>query len=223
MYGNIISDCFYLKNPRQTDLGLRIIRSASSQIEALGFSSVTLKKIASDIGSVEASVYRYFENKEHLLFYLLSDYWSIVELKLEIARLQGNTPIEKVFNSIDVLFGTDDLALKGLAADVDLKTLRLIARKYFYFALSLLQDSPTDLQVEMYKKFQTHLVNIREDLAKDLKVILPNFSSVSLLCDTILNESLYSTQELQLSGLDPEKDGYKKLGSYLKELIARIR
>ncbi len=66
----------YLKDPLSTDLGRRIIIHAVEMIDKAGLENFTFRKLAIEINSTEASIYRYFENKHLLLVYLVSLYWS---------------------------------------------------------------------------------------------------------------------------------------------------
>ena len=68
----------YLREPEATELGRKIITESIKLIDALGFEQFTFKKLALEIGTTEASVYRYFENKHKLLVYLVSWYWAWV-------------------------------------------------------------------------------------------------------------------------------------------------
>ena len=65
----------YLKDPQESDLGRRIIKHSILLLEELGFEQFNFKKLAEAMGSTEASIYRYFENKHLLLIYLVSWYW----------------------------------------------------------------------------------------------------------------------------------------------------
>lgn len=78
-----INEKLFLRDPEQTELGRKIIDSSIKMIEALGFEQFTFKKLAKEINSTEASVYRYFENKHKLLTYLVSWYWSWLEYQLD--------------------------------------------------------------------------------------------------------------------------------------------
>ena len=53
----------YLKDPQESDLGRRIIKHSILLLEELGFEQFNFKKLAEAMGSTEASIYRYFENK----------------------------------------------------------------------------------------------------------------------------------------------------------------
>lgn len=78
-----LSDNLYLKDPQQTELGRQIIHKSIRLIGKLGFEEFTFKKLSTAIGSTEASVYRYFENKHKLLIYLVDWYWTSVEHRID--------------------------------------------------------------------------------------------------------------------------------------------
>ena len=81
-----INENLFLKDPQKTKLGRKIIEHSVLLIDKIGLEQFTFKKLASEIGSAEASIYRYFENKHHLFVYLLNWYWEWM-----IARINLNT------------------------------------------------------------------------------------------------------------------------------------
>ena len=83
-----VNSSIYLRDPESSDLGKRIIQAGVELIYRLGFEHFTFKKLAQEINTTEASVYRYFENKHRLLLYILNWYWSYLEYVLEF-RLQN--------------------------------------------------------------------------------------------------------------------------------------
>lgn len=72
----------YLRNPEDSDLGRKILQYSIILIEKIGFEAFTFKKLAAEIGTTEAGIYRYFENKHRLLLYLVDWYWSWQEYRL---------------------------------------------------------------------------------------------------------------------------------------------
>lgn len=78
----------YLRDPESSELGRQIIKQSIDLIYELGFEHFTFKKLAIEIGTTEASIYRYFENKHRLLLYILNWYWSYIEF-LIIFQLQN--------------------------------------------------------------------------------------------------------------------------------------
>ncbi len=74
-----MNEKLYLRDPESTELGRRIVKEAIVMIEALGFEEFTFQKLAEAVGTTEASVYRYFENKHRLLVYIIAWYWTWME------------------------------------------------------------------------------------------------------------------------------------------------
>ncbi|MCR9171642.1 MAG: TetR/AcrR family transcriptional regulator, partial [bacterium] len=98
-----INENVYLKDPLSSDLGKKLIRASIDLIEEIGFDDFTFKKLALEISSTEASIYRYFENKHNLLAYLVMWYWRWVEYRLIMATLNIEDPKKRLDNCIQVL------------------------------------------------------------------------------------------------------------------------
>lgn len=94
-----VNDKVYLKNPSTSELGLKIVNAGIELIHEIGFEDFTFKKLAVEIHSTEASIYRYFENKHKLLLYIISWYWSFMEFEL-IQRVTKLEQPEDKLNSI---------------------------------------------------------------------------------------------------------------------------
>ncbi len=93
----------FLRDPQETSLGRKIVRESILLIDKLGMEQFTFKKLAVQIGSTEASVYRYFENKHRLLVYLISWYWNWLEYKIDFSTQNITDPIEKLKVAIDLV------------------------------------------------------------------------------------------------------------------------
>lgn len=77
-----LNNKLFLRNPEDTELGKDILKFSIVLIHRLGIEHFTFKKLAEEIGTTEASVYRYFENKHLLLVYLVSWYWTWLEYQI---------------------------------------------------------------------------------------------------------------------------------------------
>lgn len=78
-----IGEKYYSKDTQSTELGRKFVHAGIEMLDQLGFEEFTFKKLAERIGSTEASVYRYFENKFKLLVYLTSWYWAWMEYMID--------------------------------------------------------------------------------------------------------------------------------------------
>lgn len=83
-----INEKIFLRNPESSEVGKQIVKNAIDLIYQLGFELFTFKKLAVEINSTEATIYRYFENKHRLLLYILNWYWCYMEF-LVMLKLQN--------------------------------------------------------------------------------------------------------------------------------------
>lgn len=77
----------YLKNPESSALGTKILTNSIDMINEMGIDAFTFGKLSKQMGSPEASIYRYFENKHKLLLYLTSWYYTWLEYKVVFATV----------------------------------------------------------------------------------------------------------------------------------------
>jgi AcrR family transcriptional regulator len=101
-----INEGLFLRNPEGSELGKKIIKHCIQMIYKNGFEAFNFKKLAEDIGTTEASVYRYFENKHKLLIYLTSWYWGWVEFQISFHTNNIIDPILKLKKVIKLLATT---------------------------------------------------------------------------------------------------------------------
>ncbi|UII22208.1 TetR/AcrR family transcriptional regulator [Fulvivirga ligni] len=93
----------YIKDPLSSDLGKRILTGSIEMINQLGFEAFTFRKLGKEIGSTEASIYRYFESKHKLLLYLTAWYWAWMEYRLVFGLANISSPIDRLEKAIKVL------------------------------------------------------------------------------------------------------------------------
>ncbi len=98
-----LNEHLYLRDPQHTLLGQRIIHASIDMIDRLGFEQFTFKKLAEEIDSTEASVYRYFENKHRLLLYLIAWYWNWMEYRIDLFTSGISDPKQKLKRCVKVL------------------------------------------------------------------------------------------------------------------------
>ena len=85
-----------IRNPLGTELGRNIIKHSIDLIDEIGFEAFTFKKLATQMGSNETSLYRYFENKHLLLLYLVVWYWNWVSYLIDLNSKNITDPVKKL-------------------------------------------------------------------------------------------------------------------------------
>lgn len=103
-----MNEKLFVKNPEQTELGKKIIQRSIQLIHDYGFEALTFKKLAEDIGTTEAGIYRYFENKHRLLIYITAWYWSWLEYRVSIHTRNIENPVLKLKSVIKLLVTAED-------------------------------------------------------------------------------------------------------------------
>ena len=98
-----VSPELFVKNPDNSDLGKIIVTNSIELIHELGFENFTIKKLSIKIGSPESTMYRYFESKHMILFYLIYWYWSWIEYRLVFKTHNLPSAEEKVKSAIKLL------------------------------------------------------------------------------------------------------------------------
>jgi AcrR family transcriptional regulator len=101
-----MNEDLFIRNPEHTELGKNIIKHGIQLIEKDGFEAFTFKKLAEDIGTTEAGIYRYFENKHRLLIYIIAWYWSWLEYQISFQTNNVKDPVVKLKKVIKLLATT---------------------------------------------------------------------------------------------------------------------
>jgi AcrR family transcriptional regulator len=103
-----INSELYLKDPHTSTLGISMLGGAIVLIDKLGFELFTFKKLANEINTTEASIYRYFENKHKLLLYLTNWYWGGIATRLLFETNNISNPNERLKKAIHILTSFPD-------------------------------------------------------------------------------------------------------------------
>ena len=101
-----MNEALYLRNPEASVLGKNILKHSIQLIYKNGFEAFTFKKLAEDIGTTEAGVYRYFENKHNLLVYITAWYWCWLEYQIIYHTNNITDPVVKLKRAIMLLATT---------------------------------------------------------------------------------------------------------------------
>lgn len=119
------SSSLFLRDPDGTEMGKSIVRKSIKLISDIGYEQFTFKKLALEIPTTEATVYRYFENKHKLLIYLIDYYWAFIRYQVLFNINNLKSPEDKIRTIIDLLVWEDNSAM--YSAEIDQKALYYIA------------------------------------------------------------------------------------------------
>ena len=107
-----MNPALYVRDPEASALGKKIIKNSILLIHKYGFEAFTFKKLAAAIGTTEAGIYRYFDNKHKLLVYIISWYWNWLQFQLNYQTNNIKDPAVKLKKVIKLLSSDvdDDLS-----------------------------------------------------------------------------------------------------------------
>lgn len=206
----------YLRDPESTALGQKIISKSIVLIDELGFEQFTFKKLAAEIGSTEASVYRYFENKHKLLVYLVSWYWAWLTYTIIFLTNNIQDPLEKLNRALDVVAAANqnDPATVHIDEAV-LHRIVISESAKVYLTKEVDTDNKDGFFLE-YKRLCKHLAEI-------VLQANPNYPYPHALVSTILEAShqqVYFAEHLpSLTDIKDKRLSEQATGKFLKHLI----
>ena len=214
-----LNDNLYLRDPQATELGRSIISSGIELLDKLGFEEFTFRKLASEIGSTEASLYRYFENKHKLLIYLIDWYWTWLEYRIDYQINNVKDPTERL--KICLVKISEEKTNDPDFAYVDERALERIVSAEFEKTF-LTKQVDTDNKEGLFLPYKS----LCKKIAAVIREVNPAYEFPHSLASTLLllvKQQLYYAQHLpSLSDIkyDPKKQS-KKLYVFLESLVLK--
>ena len=209
-----MNDKLYVRNPEETALGKKIVKHGLSLINKLGFEEFTFKKLAQEVDTTEASIYRYFENKHRLLTYIIAWYWAYIEYKVVFCTNNINSAELKL-----------KMIIKLLVDEPSQLNSQDFINECEAYNLVIWEGSKSYLNRHVNKDNKDKLFKSYKDLsmriAKLVKEYNPKYKFPNAISSTIL-EMAHSQKffALNLPSLtDFNKDDKKNLALFLEALL----
>jgi AcrR family transcriptional regulator len=210
-----LNEKLFLRDPESSDLGRRILKSGIELIHKLGFEAFTFKKLAEEIHTTEASIYRYFENKHRLLLYIVTWYWSYLEYQVvfNINNLpDSETKIRRV---LDLLTHELDYSLGTL--DFDKKAL-------YYIVIN--ESNKAYLSKDVDENNSVHLFKPYKDLCGRIATLFSEYNNqyaysrslASTLIEAAHLQSFFAQHLPRLTDVKG-KDDHQTIHSFLEHLV----
>jgi len=114
-----INEKLFKINPQHSKLGKKILKYSVLMIDEMGLECFNFRKLAERIGSTEASIYRYFENKHLLLIYLVNWHWEWMMFRIEMKVAHIEDPRQKLNVAISCIADTAQKSAKVAFIDED--------------------------------------------------------------------------------------------------------
>lgn len=210
-----MNPALYVRDPETSDLGKKIVTSGIKLIYELGFEDFTFKKLAVEIGTTEASVYRYFENKHRLLTYLTTWFWTWMEYLTVFHTNNLKSDSEKIAVIIRLLTLQDTDVMPF--ADMDKKRLHSITiseGNKAYFTRHVTADN----EAQMFKPYKDLCHRIAEVFLHYKAGYPYPHSLASTLVETAHHQLYFKDNLPRLTDFGGKK-GMQPLLDYLNHLV----
>lgn len=175
---------FALKDPRQTELGRSIVKNGIYLIAELGFEEMNFKKLGKAIGSPEASIYRYFENKHKYLLYIMAMYWGIIDQHCEKIIQSNKSHEEKLSSILDLLCTSPDISYGSEKIPGDVIYAIVIGESVKTFMTKHVDTDNTHGAFRTLKSTTSHIAELLSEYS-------PDYPFPKALASTIIEMSLY--------------------------------
>lgn len=210
-----MNEKLFLRNPEQTELGKKIILHSIQLIHKNGFESFTFKKLAEDIGTTEAGIYRYFENKHRVLIYITAWYWSWLEYRVTVHTNNIKDPVAKLKRVIKLLATTvEDDVKTSYVNEIILHQIIIAEGSKAYLTKHISEDNKDQL-FKPYKDLCAKIGNIILECS-------PKYKYPKSLSTTIIEmahfQNFFMNNLPSLTDFGKDKDE-SKIVSFLEELV----
>lgn len=155
-----MNEKLFLRNPEQSELGKKIIMYSIQLIHKNGFEAFTFKKLAEEIGTTEAGVYRYFENKHRLLIYITAWYWTWLHYQVIYQTNNINDPVVKLKMIIKLLSTTVEDDVRTRYVDESLLHQIIITEGSKTYLTKRVSEDNKDKLFKPYKDLCAHIATI---------------------------------------------------------------
>ncbi|MBA4853408.1 TetR/AcrR family transcriptional regulator [Emticicia sp. BO119] len=214
-----VNNNIYIRDPESSELGKEIVRKAIELIYEIGYEHFTFKKLATEVGTTEASIYRYFKNKHFLLVYILNWYWSYLEFLVMFQLKNINDPQLKIRKVIELLtreLPTDSGRIKYNISFLNQIVITESSKVY------LVKEIKEINQAEVFKQFKD-LCNTISTIVLELNPQYPYPHSLSsTLIETSHNQQFFSSNLKRLTDVKTNEDVSGYVAAYLEDLVFRV-
>lgn len=211
-----MNEKLFVRNPEETVLGKKMVKNGLLLINSIGFEEFTFKKLAAEIQTTEATIYRYFENKHKFLVYLITWYWSYLEYKVMYYVNNISNPEIKLKTIIKLL--VEEPLDKRLSSD-------FILEKDAY-QLMMWEGSKAYLTRNVNKDNKDSLFKPYKDLCERIAFIIKEYnpkykfshSIASTIIETAHSQKFFAQNLPSLTDFKKE-DNDKKLVLFIESLL----
>jgi AcrR family transcriptional regulator len=175
----------FLRDPEQSEIGKRILKSSTYLIKTLGFEAFTFKKLADEISTTEATVYRYFENKHRLLSYIVAWYWNWLDYQVMFSTnnvKEANVNLKTIAAVLTWQLGNQHASQQNINLE-DLHDIIIAESSKVYLTKHVTEDN----KEQLFKPYK----NLCQRISEVILAYSPNYPFPKSLASTVVEMAHY--------------------------------
>ncbi len=214
-----INDRLFVRDPELSDLGRNIIKHSILLIDKIGFEAFTFKKLAAEINSTEASIYRYFENKHKLLVYLISWYWAWLEYLIELNTKNIDDAEKRLKIIIRIISEShkDDPNIAHINESI-LHNIVVYESSKAYLT--------KNVDAENKEGFFLHYKSLCRKIAENIRAVNADYNYSNTLASNLIetaHEQIFFAKHLKsLTDIKVEKEDYSGIACFLEHIAFSV-
>lgn len=214
-----LNDKLYLRDPQDSKLGRKIIESSIILIDDIGFEAFTFRKLGKVIGSPEASIYRYFENKHILLVYLINWYWEWVNYRISLNLRNIDDPKVKLKMLLEVIMESKGQDVEFSFVDESILHRVVIAESSKAYHTKLIDAENKDGLFKSYKNLVANTGELISKVSPDYKYPM---CLASNLFEMINNQIFFAEHLPKLTDFKSQRNISKNVSKMVKYYVSRL-
>jgi AcrR family transcriptional regulator len=214
-----INEKLFLRNPELSELGINIVKHSILLIDKIGFEAFNFKKLAKEINSTEASIYRYFENKHKLLVYLTSWYWAWLEYLIDVNTRNIDEP-DKRLKIIIRIISESHIDYPNIAHINESKLHNIVVYESSKAYLTKNVDE------EYREGYFLHYKNLCNRIAENIKAVNPDYIYSNTLASNLIetaHEQIFFAKHLKfLTDIKVKDEDYSGIARFLEHIAFSV-
>jgi len=204
-------------DPSHSRTGLKILNTAIQLIADEGYEAFHLSRLAEKAGTVESTVYRYFENKHKLLLYISGWYWAYLDFSIDYETREMKDPRQILSKAIEMMAGISLPKNSSLIGD-PLIIHRIITMEFSkIYITQMAHDDNKEGYFVYFKTFVNKIGNLLADIMPGYK--FPR--SLAFLLVLGIYQQIHVAEKLPaLSDYDHSEPLDEYISHFIKDLIS---
>lgn len=206
-----IPDAVFVKNPRESELGMKILHKGTEMLAKEGIDSFNFKKLAIAIQTTEASAYRYFDNKHKFLLYVINIYYGWMEYSIAVAEYEEKKTENKIKRAIESIIAPNHMPVDNVEFAKNIRKVAIQEGVKLHFNLHI-KDEIKNGSMTCYSRLTQRLSGLIRNIA-------PHYQFSEPLANLVIESVFHQLFQIGIMSKSDVVKHEKKIQLFLTQLI----